>query len=429
MPVRRAAEGSFGGRFIPATASAALVVAAMAWTLWLAPWAGAAPRGRWLTPGDLWRTFEGADLLVHGHLSSLYGSATTLVTLPGVLVMLAPAAAVVSAAGLGFGVPFTQLAHPSAWLVLGPAAVGLCCPALFALDGWARRLAVPVARRWVLALVELVLIWNVAVQWGHPEDCLAIAGLLWALAATADGRRGAAAWWLGAACAVQPLVLLALPVVMAAVPARQVPGWLARVVLVPALVLAAPLAANWGATVHAVVDQPNYPTVDHITPWIALAPHLPGEAVSAGPGRLVALVLALACFVPARSAWADRRAPDARAAVLWWAALALALRVGFESVMVAYYLWPPLAVALVVAGRRRRCLMVGTVAAIATSVFANLDLHWQGRWAWWAVTTAGTAVAVAAGWWAAAPPRTAVTRPGAVRLAAGGEVPDSPTWT
>lgn len=405
----------------------------MAWTLWLAPLAGAAPPGHWLTPGDLWRTFAGADLLVHGHLSSLYGGTTTLVTLPGVLVLLAPVAAVVSAAGLGLGVPFTHLAHPSGWLVLGPASVGLCCPALFALDGWARRLAVPVLRRWVLALVQLVIVWNVAAQWGHPEDCLAVAGLLWSLAAAVDGRSGAAGWWLGAACALQPLVLLAAPVVLAVTPAGRRLTWAARVALVPALTLVVPLVANWRATVHAVVDQPNYPTVDHPTPWIALAPRLPGQAVAAGPGRLVALAVAVACFVPVRSAWAGRRgrrwAAGAAGAVLWWGALTLGLRGAFESVMVAYYLWPPLALAVVVAASRRLPLAAAAAAAVATSVFANLDLHWQGRWSWWAVTTAGTAAALAASWWAATWPGRPGPEPAAADRPAADEVGDCRRWT
>jgi hypothetical protein len=46
-----------------------------------------------------------------------------------------------------------------------------------------------------------------------------------------------------------------------------------------------------------VLDQPNFPNLNHRTPWTALAPSIGGHglvmAVADGPGRLVAIVIAM----------------------------------------------------------------------------------------------------------------------------------------
>jgi hypothetical protein len=67
--------------------------------------------------------------------------------------------------------------------------------------------------------------------------------------------------------------------------------------------------------------------------------------------------------------------------VLWWTAVALALRSVFEPVMVAYYLWPPLALALIPASRDwTRLLGTGTTAIVLT-FFSQV--HWHNPWSWW----------------------------------------------
>jgi hypothetical protein len=67
--------------------------------------------------------------------------------------------------------------------------------------------------------------------------------------------------------------------------------------------------------------------------------------------------------------------------LLWWTAVALALRSVFEPVMVAYYLWPPLAVALIAAARSwSRLLPAGIIATVLT-FFSQIQ--WHNPWAWW----------------------------------------------
>ena len=87
--------------------------------------------------------------------------------------------------------------------------------------------------------------------------------------------------------------------------------------------------------------------------WTSLAPAMSNHNVAAGPFRLATIVLACLCALAVRRAWQARMPGDGEAwtvsllaEVLWWAALALALRSFFEPVMVSYYPWPPMAVAL-----------------------------------------------------------------------------------
>ncbi len=84
---------------------------------------------------------------------------------------------------------------------------------LFALDAVARRWGYSEARRFALSLVAGIGVVSAAVFWGHPEDCIALALVLWAaLAVDRAGVGGLhrAAWLLGLAVACQPLALLAV---------------------------------------------------------------------------------------------------------------------------------------------------------------------------------------------------------------------------
>ena len=72
--------------------------------------------------------------------------------------------------------------------------------------------------------------------------------------------------------------------------------------------------------------------------------------------------------------------------------MALALRSAFEPVMVAYYLWPPLAVALAAASRDwSRLIPTGFVAVVLT-FFSQVQ--WRNPWSWWTPMVAGLALAL-----------------------------------
>jgi hypothetical protein len=79
------------------------------------------------------------------------------------------------------------------------------------------------------------------------------------------------------------------------------------------------------------------------------------------------------------------------AEVLWWAALTLALRSFFEPVMVSYYPWPPMALALIPAATLswRRLIASGVLAGGLTAA-AQGPSH--AAWIWWAPIVAGLVV-------------------------------------
>lgn len=383
---------------VPLAATLAGVVAAMAWSMLYVVHANHLTY--WRVPGDIWSTLRAAHFIGWGDLGGIYGAGTGLVSFPGAALLLVPVALIASFFGLSQSFPY-YLPHPTAWLVLGPYMMLVASVALFGADALARRVGMSPARRAVVCVVGAVVLFPVDAVWGHPEDAVAVGLLLYSLCFVVDDRVVGAGWLAGAAVAVQPLVLLGIPVLAAWIGWRRLPGFLVRAGLPSLAVLATPLLAEPRATLHALMDQPNFPRIDHATPWTSLAPHLGGHgaglAVAAGPGRLVALGAAVV-LVP----WVAHRRGQV-AAVVWALAVALALRCLTESVMDAFYLWPPLAVALVAAGARSwKRLVVAGVAGVAASAVAEVHLVW---WAWWAAVTAGLLVAVCSGF-----PRASGTR-------------------
>ena len=270
-----------------------------------------------------------------------------------------------------------------AWYVLGPFEMLVSCVALFACDALAQRLGVSQARRVFMCVAEAVALWNVSVMWGHPEDALAVGLAVYALVFALDGRWTGAGWLFGAAVATQPLVLLMLPVLVGMAGRENAVKVIARSIVPAVAVVLTPLVANFHATAHALLEQPNFPNIDHVTPWTSLAPVVAGSGkgleVAAGPGRVVALVLACGLgFVATR--WRER--PDV---LVWAACAALTLRCLTESVMDPFYIWPPIAIALVVAARSSawRFAAVAVVACASTAV-SNWHL---GEWLWWGIVT------------------------------------------
>jgi hypothetical protein len=371
--------GWLGRRLFPLLATAGLIAAGMAGTIWGPRWYG---KSAWAVPDDLWATLVAAQRLLHLDLAGLYTPPTNLISLPGTAVILVPVAAVTEAAGLPLLHAGSQGAHPAAWLLAGPCETALGAVALFAADAAAERLGASRPKRLLLAAAGAAALWSVTVRWGHPEDAVATGLLLYAVLALARSRTAGAGWLAGAAVAVQPLVLLAVPVLAAAAAPRRLPGLLARAAAPGMLLLGAAAAANWAATSHAVTSQPNDPAVDHPTPWIYLAPHLAGGSVAAGPARAAAIAVACGCAVAVRRRW--RQAPGGGAALadlLWWTAVALALRSAFEPVMVAYYLWPPLAAALAAASPSWSRLVPAGATVTVLTFFSQI--WWRNPWAWW----------------------------------------------
>ena len=368
-------------RLFPLLATAGLVAVGMAATIWWGP--GLLGKHGWMVPHDLWGTLVAARRLAHLDVGGLYTPPTALISLPGAAVILVPVAAVISAAGLSLPIPGPHPPHPGAWLLGGPYLIIVSAVALFAADAIAEDLGVTRPRRALLAAAGAVALWGVSVQWGHPEDAVAMGLLLFAIQALSRARTGRSGWLMGAAVATQPLVLLTLPVLLMVIQPRRWASFLMRAAAPGALLLAAAAAANWPATIHAVIVQPNWPAVDHPTPWTALAPYLSHGAVASAPARLLAILAACGCALAAGRRWRAARtaagwSPDILAQVLWWSAAALAMRAVFESVVVAYYLWPALAVALITASRSWPRLVATSLAAAVLTLVSQVS----GRGPW-----------------------------------------------
>jgi hypothetical protein len=391
-PVRRA---------FPLLAVVVMIFIGMAGTIWGPVYYG---QTAWAVPDDLWATLVAAQRFLHGDLAGLYTAPTNLVTFPGAAVILAPVAAIMEVAGIPIHAG-RQGVHPAGWLVAGPLETLLSSIALLAADALAERMGVSKLKRFLLAGAGATALWNVTIRWGHPEDAVAVGLLLYAVLAVADDRPSRAAWLAGAGVAVQPLVLLAFPLVaIAAVEPKRLPGFVARAAAPPLALLAAAAAANWTATIHAVTNQPNAPTIDHPTPWIYvtwLARPMSGGSVAAGPARALAILVACGFALLTWRRWQTARlvgpwSADDLTALVWWIAVTLALRTAFEPVMVSYYVWPPLAVALVAASRDWVRLLATTVPVTVLTFLAQGS--WRNPWVWWTpiVAVLGLALATSA---------------------------------
>jgi hypothetical protein len=369
----------------------------------------------WESPNDLWGSYAAASAYSHGHFNSVYSIKTGFLALPGLLILLAPIALLggyLHTTLIEIGTRHHYIAHPQTFVAagvvtrqykvlqsgknlyvlhsqvfqwLGPYEILLACVALFACDALAERLEVAFRRRAVLGLAEAVVLWNVAVTWGHPEDALAVALAVYALIFAIDGRFTGVGWLFGAALAVQPLVIVIFPILLAKAGKKRAFGLVLRGLVPAAVVTLPPLALAFHTTIHALTQQPTFPHIDHATPWTTLAPKLGGTgtnfAVGGGPTRVVSLLLAGAL------GWWALRWRSRPEMLMWAAALALALRCYTESVMTAYYIWPALAVALVVAARgSQRRFAVVVVLAVVTTVVAQWRL---GELPWWAIDVAG----------------------------------------
>jgi len=366
----------------PILVSVVVLATGMAYSFWWGP--VVRHRAMWVFPGDIWGAYRSAHFIAWGALGSVYAAGTRIVTFPGILLLFAPLAMLTGALGMTESFPhFT--AHPTAWLLLAPYEIVIGCSALFALDALATRLDISSGRRLMLCLAEGVVLWPTLVLWGHPEDALALALAMYGLVLAFDGRWTGAGWLFGAAVATQPLVILMLPVLLAMAGRQRALALLVRSVLPAAALLVTPLVGQFHATTQVLLNQPNFPNIDHTTPWTSLAPRLGGTgkefAVAAGPGRVVALLLA--CLL----GWRARRWRHRPDLLVWGAATALALRCLTESVMDAYYVWPTLALGLVLAARTTRWGQARVfVAALVVTVCAET---YAGEWLWWSVVTGG----------------------------------------
>ncbi len=360
----------------PVVATVAMLVAVMAFSLMGHAVLHGGQYGL-LAPGDLWNLASSSSAVLHGDFAHVYVRHGALTSPPAFEIALVPVMAFGRLVGLSPHLRVTG--EPlSMWLVLGPTAVVLASTALFAVDAVARAWDFSEKRRLALALVGGLGVANVAGYWGHPEDCMAVALVLWAaLSMERRGSAGAsrAALLLGLGIAFQPLALLAVAPILARLTwrrAARLVGWL---VLPSALVLAAPLAAETHRTLFVLVRQPFQPAYVSLTPLTSLSSHLAPGLDGGGPTRLVAILVAAALAIVV-----CHRRHDLPT-VLTMVAGAFFLRVLLETELNWYYLWPVPALCLLLALRRGPLrFALCSLALVASVVLGNHRVHAIALW-------------------------------------------------
>jgi hypothetical protein len=331
-------------RAVPLMVTMVLVVAGAVYSfVWMA-----LAHGGWLSYSDLGNSTGLAYAIGHGHFASVYAPSSQLDSPPGFEILLAPV--MLLAHAVGFGTSLTAGAHAKTLtVVLTGVATALGCALLFALDAVARDWDYSEAKRLALAACAGLGVVSAAAFWGHPEDAIALALVLWAaLAVERRGNEGwrQAGWLLGLAVACQPLALLAVAPVVARAGWRdlRVAAW--RLALPSLVVLMPELLATPRRALHAVVEQPFFPPAESGTPFSHLARSLGHGLYSGGTLRLLVTVTAvtlgfLAC----------RRRYDLPF-VLFVMAAAFTLRVVFESELLGFYFLPVVALCLLLSLRR-----------------------------------------------------------------------------
>lgn len=336
----------------------------------------------WQYPGDIWMNLQLANNVGLGDYANIYYQAS-LVASPAILLVLLPLELVIQHFGLTTGFGFAGL-RPTAWPLVAPAMVLLSAPALFAADSLAELIGTQWRHRMAIGICGAIALENV-LWWGHPEDALSVAFLLFAIRGAVGGRWVLCAWLLGAGFAFQPLIGLAIPVVILSAGWRRVPTLVLRVLAPAAALLVVPFASDWADTYRAEILQPVFPNLVRPTAWLRFAPHisnetfLGGRSVAGGPMRLVPIAIAVAIGV-----WFTRRERSPEL-LIWCVATILALRYLTEAAVAPYYVWPPLAVALVSAslGSWKRVLMTG-FCVVGVTWLANVRVHTE--WLWWPIS-------------------------------------------
>ncbi|MHB8439756.1 MAG: hypothetical protein ACYDD4_11420 [Acidimicrobiales bacterium] len=366
--------------------SLAFVASGMAYSL-LWPWLVRHNGHYWIQPGDLWSTWKDAQWIGWGGGSYVYNTNSGLVTLPGFALVLAPFTILASHLGLSMSTTYAAVPKATAWLMLGPLSMAMVAAPLAGFDGLARQLGIDRTRRRVLMVAVAGSMWPAVVWWGHPEDVLAIGLLALTFTRVLQGRTTSAGWLLGAALATQLFALLLVPLLLGILGVRKGAALLARASLAPGFLAVAILAHDFSHAWPALWHQPNYPTVDHATPWVLLAPKIAPHVVAAGPGRIVAMLLAVTVGVVA-----TRRRADP-VMLVWLAALSMAGRSLFEAVMVPYYVMPLVAFVLLAAAAANRLRMAAAVA-VSAALSVVVFFHY-GMWMYW-FAMAGPATALLA---------------------------------
>ncbi len=325
-----------------------------------------------VSPSDLWSLSNSSSAMLHGHFAHIYVRHGALTSPPALEFVMMPVLGLGQLVGLS---PRLSVSGEplSLWFVVGPVAILLASTVLFAADAVARSWRLDHRQRVAVGLVSALGVANVVGFWGHPEDCVAVAFVLWAaLTMERFGEAGArrAAVLLGLGIAFQPLALLGVAAVLARLSWRAAARLWWRLVLPCVALLVLPLLAEPHRTVFVLVRQPFQPRYISLTPLSGLASHLAPGLDGGGSTRLVAIVVGAALGV-----WVCHR-HHSLPTVLALVSVAFFLRIVLETEINWYYLWPVPALCLLLAIRRGTPrFAVCSVALVASMVLGDRRVH------------------------------------------------------
>jgi hypothetical protein len=329
----------------------------------------------WYSPDDTWTLYQGGLRTAWGD----FGDGLRFVSAPGTALLMAPPAFVGYHLGLQYLWAFrfqSPFPEPEAWLVLGPWVLVLGATIIFAVDHLVRCLGANPARRTAAVWLTAGFAAPVVIVWGHPEDVVAMALAVSATSQALAGRWGAAGWLFGLGFLFQPLCLLiALPILSL----TELRTWwkvLVRIAAPTVMVMAVGIAQS-GGDLSRFAGEPNWIKENIASPLLAISPSAGPNLVSTALWRALALVAAALIGLWAR----HRRAEPLEA--IWFAALALSIRFALEPVETAYYLWPAVALLVILIAVRSSWL------ALAPLSIASAYACWRvEEWAYWIVLLA-----------------------------------------
>lgn len=333
---------------------------------------------QWFMSHDVWWTTNSAQYVSYGGLGTVYAANPWYSALPGFPALLAPVVALGDRLGLTPGFPF-PLARPTMWLLVGPFFFFCASTAVLGVDFLLDSLPLPTGRRRVIvAITAIFVVVPTAGQAGHPEDLLALALACVSVALLLRGRPAGAAYVMASAVLIQTWAVLLLPALVAAAPAGRRLITAVRAGTAPALVGLLLLALDWRDASIDLLRQPM-PNSGQQLPWWSLAGHMTvvfgGERIEVASGsttRSLAVLVAVALGV-----WV-RRQPSVRV-VLIAAGLSLFARGFFETEFWPYYLAPAAVIlavgsALCTTGSPKRFAVagVGCFVLYASAPFAYI---------------------------------------------------------
>ena len=222
----------------------------------------------WNTPPDLWGTFRDAHYVIWDGEGQVYNANTNFVTFPGIAVLLAPFAEIQQALHLSESFP-VYLFKPTAWYVLGPVDLLGGGILLFPLDVIARRLSLSyIGAGRSRSLFEVIAYFSRGRVLGSPGRYVGPGAWLSTLYSGLDRK------WLHSAGFFSLAVVFSrsffvLPIALAYVPFKKWPTFAVVTAVPTAALLIPPLLQEWNPTIYAIIKQPNFPTIDHATPWLS----------------------------------------------------------------------------------------------------------------------------------------------------------------